>query len=311
MYTHLFVAGTFDGLHKGHIALFMRAFHEGERVTIGVTSDAFVQKYKSVQLGKFAQYSIRKNQLEAWVTAKRLRGRATIIPIDDPYEPAASMGDLDALVVTGENRKRGEEINELRRSRGLAPLTLIEVPMVAAEDGQPISSTRMRNGEIDHNGRLVMPESMREALGKPLGKVLKGWIPQEKKQMIITVGDIATKTFLDTGITPFLAIIDGKVGRKPFGETLKLLQPQKVKPFRFKAVKSGPGYISKQAIQAIKKMPRVIFIDGEEDLLVLPAILHAPLGSILYYGQPGEGLVEVVVTESKKQQALALLGKFT
>lgn len=53
-----------------------------------------------------------------------------------------------------------------------------------------------------------------------------------------------------------------------------------------------------------------ILIDGEEDLLVLPAIIYAPLGARVYYGQPGEGLVEVVVTHRKKRQALALLGKF-
>lgn len=314
-HANLFVAGTFDGLHKGHRALLMRAFYEGERVTIGVTSDTFIQKYKYAQLGKFAQYSIRKNQLEEWLGGRRLHGRATVIPIDDPYEPAASMKNLDALIVTQENRKTGERINVLRQNSALPSLTLIEVPMVVAQDRAPISSTRLRNGEIDHNGRLVMPESMREALGKPLGKVLKGWIPQEKKQMIITVGDIATKTFLDAGIIPALAVIDGKVGRKPY--PIVVSQLRKTTPCE---AKSGPGFISREAIEAIQKIfvhspalplsHHALLIDGEEDLLVLPVIIHAPVGSVVYYGQPNEGLVEVVVTKAKKQQALAVLGKF-
>lgn len=345
-YKSLLLAGTFDGLHAGHRAILTRAFVEGERVTIGLTSDAFVRKFKrnvslrdrshgeaistkgiaaatswprndSIDIHPFEQ---RKRALGIWLDTKGFFDRATIIPIDDPYEPAASMTDLDALIVTAENRAIGERINLLRQGATLPSLTLIEVPMVEAEDGKPVSSTRMRNGEIDSDGRLIMPESMRGDLSKPLGRVLtaldvehvlRSDLASQGPTLRITVGDIATKTFLDAGITPFLAIIDGMVGRKPFHETLKILQLQKVKPFRFRTVKSGPGYISKEAIRAIEKMPRVIFIDGEEDLLVLPAIIHAPLGSILYYGQPGEGLVEVVVTSSIKKQALALLGKFT
>ncbi|MEK9143204.1 MAG: pantetheine-phosphate adenylyltransferase [Patescibacteria group bacterium] len=319
-YPHLFLAGTFDGLHAGHRVILTRAFEVGERVTIGLTSDEFVKKFK-VQRAKckVRTYEERKKVLEQWL--KKNNKYALIIPIDDPYEPAASMKDLDALIVTRENRKTGERINELRQGLALSPLTLIEVPMVAAEDGKPVSSTRMRNGEIDHYGKLIMPESMRGVLGRPLGKVIKNWIPDRVGDDIttITVGDIATKTLLDAGITPKLAIIDGKVGRKPFHETVDRLQPQRVSPFEAKTVKSGPGFIGREAVEAIEHcfssyvLPLtsyVILVDGEEDLLVLPAILHAPLGSILYYGQPGEGLVEVKITKPLKEKARLLLGQF-
>lgn len=313
MYSTIFVAGTFDGLHAGHRFLLSRAFSDAEKVIIGLTSEEFVQKRKVLSVkGKVREYEERKKMLEVWL--KKNNRQATIVSIDDPYEPAASMPDLDALIVTQENRATGEYINVLRQGGTLPSVTLIEVPIVAAEDGASISSTRLRNGEIDHNGRLVMPESMREALGKPLGRVLKGWIPQEKKQMIITVGDIATKTFLDAGIQPFLSIVDGKVGRRPYAEVVD----------RFKSVlpiKSGPGFISREAAEAIRNVfihslihPSIhhsLIIDGEEDLLVLPAIIHAPIGAVVYYGQPNEGLVEVLVTKEKKRQALALLGKFT
>lgn len=318
-YSHLFLAGTFDGLHAGHRVILTRAFEVGERVTIGLTSDEFVKKFKVQRVKcKVRTYEERKKVLEQWL--KKNNKYALIIPIDDPYEPAASMKDLDALIVTAENRKTGERINALRQGLALSPLTLIEVPMVEAEDGKPVSSTRMRNGEIDHNGKLIMPESMRTILGKPLGRVLKRFHPAgQGETFIVTVGDIATKTFLDAGITPTLAIIDGMVGRKPFHETLKILQPQRVSPFEAKAVKSGPGFISREAVEAIERCfasyvlrpgSYVLIIDGEEDLLVLPAILHAPLGSILYYGQPGEGLVEVRVTEEKKREVAGLLARF-
>ncbi|MEK7544394.1 MAG: pantetheine-phosphate adenylyltransferase [Patescibacteria group bacterium] len=355
---HIFVAGTFDGLHAGHRTLLTEAFRVGERVTIGLTSDAFVRRFKShipstpserLRAGKFQtnpkhqilntikSYKVRLDQLTLWLRKQSYFDRAIIIPISDPFEPAASMIDLDALIVTKENRKTGERINDLRRGWTLSPLVLIEVPMVPAEDGKAISSTRLRSGEIDPDGRLIMPESMRSALGKPLGTVLKGAvitasIARSFQHTVITVGDMATKTVLDVGVVPRLAIIDGKVGRKPFHEVLDLFQPQKVSPFKAKFVKSGPGFISREAIEAVQsimdvkersvgslasdtgnqtiKMHHVIIIDGEEDLLVLPVIEHAPLGSVLYYGQPGEGLVEVKITKSIKEQVLALLTRF-
>lgn len=55
----------------------------------------------------------------------------------------------------------------------------------------------------------------------------------------------------------------------------------------------------------------LLLVDGEEDLLALPAIVHAPIGGVVYYGQPQQGLVEVMVTEEKKREVLALLKQFT
>ncbi|MBI3955679.1 pantetheine-phosphate adenylyltransferase [Candidatus Gottesmanbacteria bacterium] len=317
-YLHLFVAGTFDGLHAGHRAVLTRAFEKGERVTIGLTTDSFVNKFKIFKF-QISNFQTRKQRLIQFLKQNGWNDRTAIIPINDPYEPAASMKDVDAIIVTSENRARGERINALRQGATLPQLTLIEVPMVAAADGKPISSTRLRNMEIDGNGRLIMPESMRTVLRKPLGRVLKRFHPAQRGEtFIVTVGDIATKTFLDAGVRPFLAIIDGKVGRKPFPEVVDRLQPRRVRPFE---AKSGPGYISREAREAIEYCfthspvnpftHHSIIIDGEEDLLVLPAVIHAPLGAIVYYGQPNEGLVEVVVTEEKKKQVVALFGKFT
>lgn len=323
-FPHLFLAGTFDGLHAGHRAILARAFSEGEKVTIGLTSDEFIRKFKIQKTIK--SYKERKHNLEAWLREQGYFNRAKVIAISDPYEPAASMPDLDSLIVTQETRTRGEQINALRQGLALSLLALIEVLMVAAEDGKPVSSTRLRSGEIDAAGRLIMPESLRTVLAKPLGKILTGRdialsIHRNKDMVVITVGDIATKTLLDEGISPTLAIIDGMVGRKPFHETVDRLQPENGRAFKANPVKSGPGYISREAVETIREClshslihpstHHALVIDGEEDLLVLPAITHAPLEAVLYYGQPGQGLVEVVVTKKKKEEALEILEKFT
>jgi len=55
---------------------------------------------------------------------------------------------------------------------------------------------------------------------------------------------------------------------------------------------------------------QLIIIDGEEDLTVLPAILLAPLDSLVLYGQMGLGVVAVSVTEEKKKEVKEILRKF-
>lgn len=332
MFTHVFVAGTFDGFHKGHEALLSRAFTGGQKVTIGLTSDEFVNKYKVIQFAPLASqgqalrsyrpFAERKRNLEDWLDGQGLAGRFVIIAIDDPFEPAASDKSLDALVVTSENRHRGEEINNLRLTRGLAPLVLLEVSLVPAEDGQPISSTRVKVGDIDSAGRLTMPENLRSVLAVPLGKVLSGEailssLDAHKKQLIVTVGDMATKTVLDVQITPALSVIDLKVGRQPYHELDAYLGATNADTNN---LTSGPGHISVEADKAIDEWAKsvtltvakqkIIIINGEEDLLALPVIAYAPLGTVVYYGQPGKGLVEVGVTSETKLKAAALLAQF-
>jgi uncharacterized protein (UPF0218 family) len=50
-----------------------------------------------------------------------------------------------------------------------------------------------------------------------------------------------------------------------------------------------------------------VVVDGEEDLLVLVAVLYAPVGGLVVYGQPGEGVVVVRVTDAKRAEALGIL----
>lgn len=350
MYRSVVLGGTFDGLHKGHERILSRAFQEGERVTIGLTSDRFVSQFKA-NLG-IAPFAERKNTLKQWLKGKGWYKRAEIVPLDDSYGltvPSTAhtpqvRSDFDAIIVSRMTRVTANRVNELRRGAGWKELAIIEVPIVAASDGAPISSTRVRNHEIDAEGHLVMPESLRPVLQQPLGRLIVGEekirevITDQRNGILISVGDVATKTMLDAGLVPSLAIIDFLVGRVPFRkheEALNKLNLPKIH------VRSGPGHISKEANDAIRSWGNrakegkaasiVLVVEGEEDLLTLPAIAHAPVGSFVYYGQPPmaawarfvgaearracgsvyEGLVEVEVTEEKKREIIALLKEFT
>jgi len=46
-----------------------------------------------------------------------------------------------------------------------------------------------------------------------------------------------------------------------------------------------------------------IIVEGEEDLLVLPLMADMPLGSVIIYGQPNEGLVIITITEERQNWA--------
>jgi pantetheine-phosphate adenylyltransferase len=62
---------------------------------------------------------------------------------------------LEALVVSKETQKIAEKINEKRQKAGLSPLEIVAVNMVPAENDTPISTTRIRSGEIDRNGHML------------------------------------------------------------------------------------------------------------------------------------------------------------
>lgn len=343
-YTHVFAGGTFDRLHKGHKALLFRAFETGRRVTIGLTSDQFVKQYKTkpidihplskssssesqIRKHHIQPYSLRLTYLNRWLTTNGFMHKAAIVPIDDPLEPAASDASFDSIVVTQENESRGIEINTIRVQRTLLPLTLINVPIVPARDDKPISSTRVRSGEIDPNGNLVLPRALRPLLRNPMGILLtdKKAVEQSfmvnKRNIVITVGDVTTEQAITHGIIPHISIIDLQVGRRPY---------KKLDAFGFPATvqvtktSSGPGYISRQAQADIKRLcqelhadtpPQVLLVDGEEDLLVLPVVLTIPVGSIVYYGQPpvGDnpaGIVEITVKLATIARVRSILNKF-
>lgn len=162
------LGGTFTPVHGGHRALlhyaFQTASHDGEgdgHVVVALTSTDLAEQTRSDPthadlLGSFRE---RRDALDAALDDidDAYSASYDIVRLDDPHGPAATRDDLDALVVSPEAKaqRRAVDLNRQRRDRGLRPLEIHTPPFVVAADGDRISSTRIRNGEIDVYGRLL------------------------------------------------------------------------------------------------------------------------------------------------------------
>ena len=147
------VGGTFDELHRGHRALLVKAFEIGERVMIGLCSDEFAEKLNKPHVT--APYEERLKELKTFLNNLSLSGRAEIITLNDPFGPTLTESCIEALVVSEETKPTALEINGKRRKAGLPLLRIVTIKMVPADNCAPISTTRIRRGEIDREGRFL------------------------------------------------------------------------------------------------------------------------------------------------------------
>ena len=131
----------------------MKAFDIGEKVLIGVTSDSYVRKLRKNH--PVQRYTSRVSGLRRYLRERRWSFRATIAPLRDPYGPAARHKDLEALVITPDSLSNALKLNQLRQGNGLRVVKIHRIPLSRAEDGRLISSTRIRRGEIDREGRVL------------------------------------------------------------------------------------------------------------------------------------------------------------
>jgi pantetheine-phosphate adenylyltransferase len=147
-YKKVAVGGTFDKFHYGHRRLMDIAFEIGDYVVIGVTSNTF-----GGVKGKIEPCNVRMSNLRGLLEKKHQN--YDIQELNDPYGTTISDESIDAIVVSEETEPTAFKINEIRKERGMKPLDIITIRMVLAADGIPISSTRIRKGEIDKMGTII------------------------------------------------------------------------------------------------------------------------------------------------------------
>lgn len=325
-YKHAILGGTFDRLHAGHKHFIETAENISEKVTIGLVTDKFLgnRLHKDI----IEPYKVRERELKEYLISKSYDAKTIIYPLSDIFGPSLKDPDIDMVLAIDESIENAQLINRERAKKGFSKLSIVVVPKLKADDNGPISSKRMRSGEIDRKGNaylnlfqnsLKLPEDLRSDLRKPFGKIIEVAEDYEKipafGNLIIGIGDIVVANFIKVNKKPNLSIVDFKTQRRPIidKDILKLLPRPDIK------AKNLHSTIDRDAVLMLNSLMSksissgrkyVIEIEGEEDLLAIPAILLSPLGSIVLYGIRNVGGVIVTVTERKKEEVKGIVAKF-
>ena len=162
----------------------------------------------------------------------------------------------------------------------------------------------------------MLNDKLKAELQKPFGDLCSQADCAEKLRAykkIVTVGDITTYNVVQAGIVPDVCIIDGITMRTKVPD--EIYRAITIEPRTVYDVDNPAGSISQQLQNAVsgsmknigRSVRTRIVVNGEEDLAVIPAVIEAPLGTAVVYGQPSEGMVIIVTTREKKEKAKSLL----
>jgi len=163
---------------------------------------------------------------------------------------------------------------------------------------------------------LKLPPEARPLLKRPLGKLFTNTasavehIKKVRPVRLIAVGDTVAAELLGAGFKPDLMVVDFKVKRAPADDkTRRAIEAYDIHSVR---VRNPAGTLTPELYNIFEtiKIPAKIIVEGEDDLATLPAVLNAPVGSIVAYGQPNEGMVLVEVDEQKKREFRKLFDFF-
>lgn len=328
------IGGTFDRFHAGHLSLMTVALSKCSSIEVWLTSDRMAHSKDP----RVNPWGTRAREMEEALGPDA--SRVTFHVLDDNHGPAPSHADATAIVCTGETLSECEEINSLREGSGLLALQIISVGHVLAWDGEPVSSSRIRAGEIDRDGQPWIPDSIRASrvvltsqveaeLKQPFGQLFSG--PEDNPRVamtevlaniewdsvpVIAVGDVTVHTLQELDRPADIALIDGLTRREPW-EGANTIDPSLYDAILRCSSPAGsltPSMLEacEQAMDSWKedRITHLIQVEGEEDLA--PLILHplAPLGAVVLYGQPGKGVVVRWCGEDAKQRCRRLLSEF-
>ena len=158
---------------------------------------------------------------------------------------------------------------------------------------------------------------MRGELKVPLGELYRGepaeTVAKLKKKLVehpppqfAAVGDFVAANILAAGLSPQIVVVDNKTLRMDVEPVKHGLREIRVP--NEPATINAEAWLALRAAVTLKRRVAVV-VEGEEDLLVLPLLAEMPIGSVIAYGQPHEGLVVVTVSEERRDWARRFLNR--
>jgi uncharacterized protein (UPF0218 family) len=163
---------------------------------------------------------------------------------------------------------------------------------------------------------LSLPAPLRAELAEPFGPVYEDAtaLLADAGRPVVAVGDVVAYHLREAGHEPAVSVVDGRTERRAAPDPVRRAIPD---PDR--TVENPAGRLSRALLIALRDAvagldpdpdrPVVVRVEGEEDLATLPAILLAPPGGAVVYGQPGAGMVLVVADASARDRTRDLLGR--
>ena len=162
---------------------------------------------------------------------------------------------------------------------------------------------------------LTLPPELRDELKEPFGPLYTDTetLLSESGRPIIAVGDVVTYHLRMVGHEPHVAVVDGMTKREKV--TAEIREAIDAAGERRVEIINEPAELSKDLLLALREAidheeNSLLLVEGEEDLATLPAVLAAPLGATVVYGQPDEGMVAIPVTEATRAKMRDLLVRF-
>jgi pantetheine-phosphate adenylyltransferase len=146
------IGGTFNIFHKGHEQLIDKAINSAGKngyLFIGITEGNINKLKKNVK-----SFEERKKKIQSYIQNKKKIPKINIEFIKNKYGPSLKE-DFDIIIVSPETIENAKEINTKRKQIGKKQLEIIQIPFVLADDGKPISSSRIAKHEINKNGLLL------------------------------------------------------------------------------------------------------------------------------------------------------------
>jgi uncharacterized protein (UPF0218 family) len=150
---------------------------------------------------------------------------------------------------------------------------------------------------------------------KPLGELIAGTpancnrilneiVTKEKPTRLILVGDTVSRNAIQMRMRPDVIIVDNMEKREKAPQFEYTAEHIFRTQNRAGTIESGAWRIIDEAVHQGNSL---VLVDGEEDLLALPAILSSPDKSLVVYGQPSVGIVLVWVSPEKKKDITQLV----
>jgi len=157
---------------------------------------------------------------------------------------------------------------------------------------------------------------MRSELKVPLGELYRGEPKdtaillkeklKEKPPLFAVVGDFVAANLISAGLSPNIVVVDNMTLRAKVAPVEHGLKEIHV-PNMAATINAEAWLVLRAAVTLKRRM--AIVVEGEEDLLVLPLLAEMPIGSVIAYGQPHEGLVVVTVSDERRDWARDFLNQ--